>query len=102
MNSRRQPSAFQSAHHMSRGEWKMTEKPKLEREGYEAPDLALKARFEIDNLLRFTAATNPALSPGRCRRLVVNALRAELDRIQAWNTWDDPILSADNAACDGR
>jgi hypothetical protein len=94
----------------TRSKRKMTEKPKLDhsswpehirrniREGYEAPDLALKARFEVDNLLRFTAATNPALSPGICRRLVVNALRAELDRIQAWNTWDDPILPADNAA----
>jgi hypothetical protein len=94
-----------AARRNNRGEWKMTEKPKLDhsswpehirrniREGYKAPDLAQKARFEVDNLLRFTAATNPALSPGWCSSPSCRCpTRAELDRIQAWGTWDDPIL----------
>jgi hypothetical protein len=59
-------------------------------------DLELKARWEVDRLLEFAAVKNPELSPGLCRRLVVDALRVELARIQWDHTWDDPILPADN------
>jgi hypothetical protein len=59
-------------------------------------EVKLKTRWEVDRLLEFAAIKNPGLSPGLCRRLVVDALRAELDRIQAWDTWDDPILPADD------
>jgi hypothetical protein len=60
-------------------------------------DLELKARLEVNNLLMFAAVKNPGLSPGLCRRLVVDALRVELNRMQQWSTWDDPILPAGSA-----
>jgi hypothetical protein len=55
-------------------------------------EVKAKTRFEVDCLLMSVAAANPELSPGLCRRLVIDALRTELARIQEWSIWDAPII----------
>jgi hypothetical protein len=78
----------------------MTDVPEMSEQQYEQyrsmeakqEEVKVKTRFEVDCLLMSVAATNPELSPGLCRRLVVDALRTELARIQEWSTWDIPII----------
>jgi hypothetical protein len=79
----------------------MTDVPEMSEQQYyekyrlmdaKQEEVKAKTRFEVDCLLMSVAATNPELSPGLCRRLVVDALRTELARIQEWSTWDAPII----------
>jgi hypothetical protein len=55
--------------------------------------LEQEAKCQIEQLLFLAAKQNPELSRGLCRRLVVDVLRAELDRLQEWDKWP-----ADSAA----